>query len=321
MRTAFEDRLTEWLIEDAPVDLPDRVLDTAFATTSATRQDRRPGTIPWPGRTHRLLVAAALLVGTVGVSVVVGALISRQNDLAPDLLERVRTAGVLRVAVRPDHPQLLTPSAGLDGFDIDVADEIGSRLGLAVEIVPIAAGTMLMPEQVDRWDVALPSVPQDTVDTGRFEPSVPYYSWPHFLLVPSSSAASSLQDLAGQPICAVQGDSGERWLAAQAAGGSRNDVIVRGSDDECLDALATGDVAGAVTARLGPADLDVRPAFRAIPGPPAEPRTIVAGLRQNPFTLIARIDEIVGELRGDGTLERLSGNRFGGADLTLPVDQ
>ena len=45
-----------------------------------------------------------------------------------------RAAGVIRVAVRPDYPQVAVPGGARTGFDVDVANELGRRLGVRVSL-------------------------------------------------------------------------------------------------------------------------------------------------------------------------------------------
>ena len=176
------------------------------------------------------------------------------------------------------------------------------------------------------WDVALPSVADWTLDRSRFLVSAPYYWWPHRLVVAETSSAQGPADLAGHPVCAVAGDEGEAWLRGTYAGAVgppvTTQVVMRTSDDQCLAALATGDVAALVTARLSDADLQVRSGIRVIGGPSAEARPVIIPRdpdgRADPTDLLGAVDGALDRMRGDGTLARISQNRFGGADLTAP---
>jgi polar amino acid transport system substrate-binding protein len=261
-----------------------------------------------------LLAAAGLLLAGAAAAAV-GAWLARERE--PDLLTRVREAGVAWMAIRPDHPQVLA-SAGLDGFDIDVALELARRLGLRADIQPVPASDMLAPDTNSTLDLLFPSVETSAIDPARFARSVPYYWWPHYLVVSAASGRSGLNDLAGQAICAVGGDVGESWLRGQ---GGRipidgSVVVTRASDAECLTALADGEVDAVVTARMGPADLAARPTLAVLPGPPSEPRVVVAALTSQPGSLLAEVDAALGDMLADGTLAQLSKNRFGGYDLT-----
>jgi ABC-type amino acid transport substrate-binding protein len=239
-------------------------------------------------------------------------------DRGPDLLTRVREAGVARIAVRPDHPQVVGATVGLDGFDVDVAEELGRRLGLQADFQPAGATDMLAPDAEASLDLLFPSMGTGAIDPTRFARSVPYYWWPHYLVVDAASGRSAIDDLAGQAVCAVDGDVGESWLHGEEGDGPIEGAVVvtRASDAECLAALADGAVAGLVTARMGPADLAARPTLAGLRGPPAEPRSVITALASQPGPLMVEVDAAVGEMLADGTLTRLSKNRFGGYDLT-----
>jgi ABC-type amino acid transport substrate-binding protein len=185
-------------------------------------------------------------------------------------------------------------------------------MDLAAEVTPADPMTALAGGS---WAVALPStrIPADVAD--RWAASQPYYHWPIFVVVPAASGAGSLDDLTGLPVCAVAGTAGEAWLAG------RTDLVAlaRSGDAACLEAIATGLASAAVTAQLGPADLDVRGDVRVL-GPPvtSEARSIL-GDRQagDPTALIHEIDRAIQSARDDGTLADLSRRYFGGSDFTV----
>jgi cystine transport system substrate-binding protein len=288
----------------------------AIAREASARAARHHGAVVG-GRIFRLLAAAALLLATAAAAYVGSQLVEPQ----PDLLTRIRLAGSVRIAVRPDFPQVVGRTVGLDGFDVDVAAELAYRLGIAADVRPSDAEDML--SQPGQVDLLLPSVQTTVIDPDRFARSVPYYWWPHYLVVEAWSGRRAIDDLAGQSVCAVGGDMGEAWLRGQ--GGpmpiERSVIVSRKSDAECMTALADGEVAGLVTARMGPADLAARPTLTVLPGPPSEPRVVVAALASRPGSLLAEVDAALGDMLTDGTLARHSKNRFGGYDLTRSTEQ
>jgi len=95
--------------------------------------------------------------------------------------------------------------------------------------------------------------------------------------------------------------------------------VTKASDNECLAALSAGDVVAVLTSRLSDADLQVRSGIKVIGGPDPEPRAvIVLRSRAGGAEAISAIDAALTQLRADGTLTRLSQNRFGGFDLSAP---
>jgi ABC-type amino acid transport substrate-binding protein len=275
-----------------------------------------------------LLLIAVIAVGVAGGLVVgAGAIRDRLNAPAQvSLLAQLRRTGHVRIAIRPDHPQFTLGGQTATGFDADVGGELARRLGLTPDLVIEEADAMLQQRRGEAWDMALPSVPAWTIDAASFLTSVPYYRWPHLLVVAASSAAANLQDVGAGPICAVAGDAGLSWLTGSYGGTSASPVtiaaVTRPTDDECLALLASGGAVAAVTAHLSTADIAVRADVRMIGGPTPEaraailPRQHATGL--DPSELLGAIDKAIAAMRADGTLTRLSQRRFGGEDLTTP---
>jgi ABC-type amino acid transport substrate-binding protein len=314
-RTDFERRLAAALERHAG---PSRPVDAMVIAQRARaegirRRDEQRRRLTIVGKRFPLLAAAALLL-TGGIAIV-GSYLARDSE--PDLLTRLMESGAARIGVRPDHPQARGTGA-LDGFDIDVATELGRRLGLAADVQPVEPTRLLDADKTVDVDILLPSIATSAIDPTRFAHSVPYYWWPHYLVVTVASGRTDVGQLAGQAICAVVGDAGESWL--RGVGGTTpidgSTVVPRATDAECLSALMDGSVAGIVTARMGPADLAARPSLAVLGGPPAEPRVVVAWLEQQPASLIVEIDAALAGMHDDGTLAQLSRNRFGGYDLT-----
>ena len=117
----------------------------------------------------------------------------------------IQARGVIRIALRPDRPQVTTPAGARSGFDVDVATEIGRRLGLRVELVFTPVDEILAGR--GEWDVGLPS---SAVEPGTFATTAPYYYWPVRLIVPAGTTASAPSDLTGTTICVVTGSGGRR---------------------------------------------------------------------------------------------------------------
>jgi ABC-type amino acid transport substrate-binding protein len=308
-----DDRLHRWL---EPVDQP-LTPDSAFAaalldelgaelgfasTASATvpaGRTRRARPTAWEPRTAR-----------------------RRWDLL--LVAALHTAGSIRIAIRPDHPQVSLSDAPAVGFDRDVADALAAHLDVAAAVVIEDVGTMLEIDRTASWDAALPSVGIELVDPATFLATDPYYAWSRYVVV-ADGGPTTLEELATSPVCAVSGDAGTAWLRGNRLGARSpitTTVIERSTDEACFAALDSGDAVALVTAQLSDADLQVRAGVQVIGGPDPEPRPIVVRREQDggpdPGSLLEALDGALTEMRADGTLTRLSQSRFGGADLTTP---
>jgi ABC-type amino acid transport substrate-binding protein len=269
-------------------------------------------------RSRLLMAAAALLIATTFVaSGIAGAWVERLTvpHQPPDALQRVQSLGTVRIAVSPDR--------AAESFEADVARAIADRLGLPVSVVPIAAADLTTSSS--SWDVALPTVPEWSLDRDDFVVTDPFYAWPREVLVAAESGGSSLADVQGQPICAVAGDLGEGWImgASGPLGSSLasapplpSALIVRDTDAACLAELEQGTVRAVVTATMSPADVAARTDLRSVARLPPEARAIIVPRQgPDPSALIAAIEDSLDDMRRDGTLGRYSTNRFG-EDLT-----
>jgi ABC-type amino acid transport substrate-binding protein len=284
------------------------VLEAAFERTRALPQQRAG----WrdqvrPPRTI-LLLAAALIVALSLLGIAVAGWLPRIP--APDALALIRSAGVVRIAVDSGTPQDLQPRGRPDEFGPEVADVLGARMELKVTVLPIAADELS--RRFRDWDVALPWIASWEVDKTLLRPTPPLYGWPRVVLVRADSGASSLRDVAGQPVCAVAHDAGQDWLlgdfgppdaSPSSAPQLPSALIVRNDDAGCLQALDEGTVVAMVSARLSPADVGALPRLRVVAALPVETR-------------VAELSRVVGDLHDDGTLARLTRDRFG-ADLTV----
>jgi len=282
------------------------------------------------GRSRILAGVAQMAVAAVVVVAVVGIVVIRSGSFEvgakpPTRLADIQARGVIRIAIRPDRPQVTTPAGARSGIDVDVASEIGRRLGLRVELVFLPVDEILAGR--GEWDLGLPS---SAVEPGTFATTAPYYYWPVRLIVPASTAASAPSDLTGITVCVVTGSGGEAWLDGRFKGVSVTPVAVPPStsaehrlatDEACAAEVTAGASAAFVTSSWSDADLAARPDLIQLGGPVlTEGRAVIAMLGEaDPEGLIPEIDRIVAAMRSDGTIADFSRRRFGGLDLSQPT--
>lgn len=103
------------------------------------------------------------------------------------------------------------------GFEIDLAKEIGDRLGQSVEIVNIPFNGLFSAVQSGRIDIALSSI---TITDKRLRSvsfAQPYYDSAQSLTVLKRSSAGSLEDMRGKVIGVDTGSTGDMWTTANRA--------------------------------------------------------------------------------------------------------
>lgn len=100
------------------------------------------------------------------------------------------------------------------GFEIDLATEIGERLGREVEVVNIPFNGLFSAVQSGRIDIAVSSI---TITEKRLRSvafAQPYYDSAQSLTVSSSSAANALGDMKNKVIGVDTGSTGDMWTTA-----------------------------------------------------------------------------------------------------------
>src|SRR5262245_33081343 len=78
-----------------------------------------------------------------------------------DYLARIKSAGVIKVSTDPAYPPqsfLNEDTNELEGFDIDVAKEIGKRLGVDVQFETPSFDAVVAGGWSNRWDMSVGSV-------------------------------------------------------------------------------------------------------------------------------------------------------------------
>lgn len=335
----MDDKRIERALRQGPLDEPDydrvisqRISDAADPGDRAVRRvgnvgvrvKDRPKARPQPGWALAAIVSIALVVvGTFAFRYVLGPGGVTPTAAPEDRLAHLRATGVIRIAITTEAPQTISAGGSYIGYDVDVAGELASQLGLRPELV------LLPPEEIvgdsSAWDVALISRPLPTAVTVS-RTGQPYYLWPSWLVLSSSSQAEGLEDLAGEVICVVDGSVGAHWLAGRSmpgvnAGASPppgSVAVERGSEEDCLAEIVGGTAAAAITSTL----LEEELADRGVRPLNAEPLLLehrsvtVAGAGNDTASLVQAIDGAIGRLHASGRLAELSRQSFGGRDLS-----
>lgn len=250
-------------------------------------------------------------------------------------LAEICDAGVLVVSTDPAYPpqSFLNEDTGeYEGFDIDVATEVASRLGVEVEFTDPAFDAVVAGSWSGRWDVSVGSV---TVTEERREVldfTQAYYFTPAQMAVFEDSGISSVDDLAGQTVCVGESTTYLFWIdgsltlpaeagdIAEVPEGMESTTFV--TDLDCAEAWRSGrtdDFQGWLTAlptAQGAADGDYPV---TLIGDPVffEPLAVAFDASvENNDSLVAAVDEIIGQMHEDGTLTAMSEEWYEGLDYT-----
>jgi polar amino acid transport system substrate-binding protein len=254
--------------------------------------------------------------------------------VAGGLLDKVMKAGKLVVSTDPNYkPQSFLKSDGtFEGFDIDVANEIGKRLGVQkVEFTTPDWDTITAGSWKGRMDASVGSM-TITTDRQKFlDFSTAYYYTPAQMTATTASGITTIDGLAGKTICVGAATTYEDWLnnkltsvslgpVAKPPAGAK--VFTFKTDQECAQAIAAGrkESEGFLTSSttVDGAISNKTPIVKV--GAPVFTEQLAVALDKNgPSTadFLAKLDQIIADMHKDGTLSAMSTKWFG-ADLTTP---
>jgi len=258
------------------------------------------------------------------------------TPVAGGLLDKVKKAGKLVVSTDPNYaPQsFLKPDGTYEGFDIDVANEIGKRLGVKVEFVTPGWDTITAGSWAGRWDISVGSMTITIPRQQVLDFSVPYYYTPAQMTATQASGITSLDGLANQTVCVGSATTYQDWLEGKFQSVSLGPVATPpagvkvqtlDTDQSCAQAIAAGrkDAAGFLSSSttVDAAIANGTPIVKV--GKPVfvEQLAVSADKSGPPTTdMVAAIDTIITDMHNDGTLTAFS-NKWFKADLTQPPAQ
>jgi polar amino acid transport system substrate-binding protein len=254
---------------------------------------------------------------------------------ADGYLARILEAGTIVVSTDPAYPpqSFLNEETGeYEGFDIDVALEIGERLGVEVEFTDPTFDAVVAGSWAERWDMSVGSVTVTEERTEVLDFTDPYYFTPAQMTVLEDSEYQSLEDLAGQTVCVGESTTYLFWiegtLSLPDSAGDVADVpeglvsTTFPTDVDCAESWRSGrtDFQGFLTALptaqglIDSGDYAIR-----LVGDPVfyEPLAVAFDKSvDDNDSLVERVNAIVNEMHEDGTLTELSEKWYEGLDYS-----
>lgn len=223
-----------------------------------------------------------------------------------DLLDDVKKAKVVRVAIVTDYPPFgfVGPSMKPEGYDIEVASLIAKLIGVAVELVPVTSANKIPYIQSKRADVLLNIGRTDerakVVDFTN--PYAPYYIG---VFGPPDVAVTKIEDLAGKSIAATRGSFEELILSRSAP---PNTDIKRFEDNSAtIQAFTSGQtqligIGNIVAAALR----DRKPARTPDQKLLLLNSPVCAAVLKGEAALLAEVNAAIAGAKSDGILARMS---------------
>ena len=248
------------------------------------------------------------------------------------LLENVLTAGKVVVSTDPNYaPQSAQkPDGTYEGFDIDVANEIGKRLGVSVEFTTPDWAIITAGGWAGRWDMSVGSM---TVTSDRqkvLDFSDPYYFTPAQMTASTASGITSLDGLAGKTVCVGESTTYLDWLQGKKLDfGTLSPTttppagvkaVTQKTDQQCPQLWGSGrnDFEGWLSS-ITTVDEAIKAGLPLVKvGDPVYFEPLAVAIDKSGPTdtdFVAKVTEIIKGMHADGTLKTFSEKWFG-ADLT-----
>jgi polar amino acid transport system substrate-binding protein len=283
-------------------------------------------------------IAAALLLTGCGAKGTAGG----------DLLSEIKSRGYILVSTDPNYaPQSFLNTSGkraagtkcpsdalttaeMQGFDVDVAADLGKRLGVETCFATPNWDAITAGNWADKWDVSVGSMTVTPERQQVLDFTSAYYYTPAVVAVTKDSGITSLDQLAGKALCVGASTTYEDWLNNKLNLPAQNifakapanvTVVSLDTDQECAQALQAGrkDFVGYVTSGTV-VDQNIANGLAVVKvGKPVYEENLAVAIdkkhTKDVTSLLSTLDGFVKAMHQDGTLSTLSTKWFQ-TDLT-----
>jgi polar amino acid transport system substrate-binding protein len=250
-----------------------------------------------------------------------------------DLLATICQRDKIVISTDADYaPQSsVTQSGAYEGFDIDVGEEIGRRLGVQVEWSAQIWDTVIAGSWSSRWDMSVGSITVCCDREALFDFTQPYYYTPAQVAVLEGSGITALDGLAGQTACVGEDTTYLYWVEGTLELAAPNRLVTDApegmtafpleTDANCAEAMRSGQTeVGNVFVTADPViaqAIDADTPIVRVGDPIFYEALAVAFDKNGPARakLLEAVDAIIGEMHADGTMTTLS-NKWYGVDYT-----
>lgn len=250
--------------------------------------------------------------GTLALTVLaVWLLLGGSGERKDPIWERIQRDRVIRVGMEASFPPFETiESDQFVGYDVDLARELASRLGIGeVRFVNVHFDGLYDALTGAKCDIILSALPYERERTQDFSYTVPYFHAGQVLVVPNGSAIVDIEDLQGRTV-AVEMGSQAHSLARQyvTRRGYQIEIVTAYSADEALSLLASGGadvaIADAVTALAYLGDNDT---VRLASNEQLTDEPYVIAVPREAKVLLDELNRAIDAMRQDGSLAEIEG--------------
>lgn len=235
-----------------------------------------------------------------------------------DALADIEASKIIRIAVPQDFPPFGSVGADMQpaGYDVDMANLIGKKLGVKVEIVPVTSANRIPYLQTNKVDLVISSLGKNAEREKVIDFSAAYAPFFNGVFGPADVSAAKAEDLAGKTIGVTRGaveDLELTKIAPESATIKRyedNNGTISAFLSGQVDLVATGNVvAAAILAKNPPKKPEVKFLIKNSP--------CYIGLNKSEPALLEKVNTIIAETKSSGELGTIAEKWLGSG---LPAD-
>ncbi|MDB5847431.1 MAG: amino acid transporter substrate-binding protein, partial [Rhodoferax sp.] len=242
---------------------------------------------------HFALCVAALLTAGVGH--------------AQSALDNVMKSKTIRIAIPTDYP----PYGSVDktmkpmGLDIDMAELIGARLGVKVELLPVTSANRIPYLQTNKADLVISTLGKNAEREKVIDFTSAYAPFFQGVFGPKSLNIKTFADLAGKTVATTRGAMEDQELAKVAPAS----LEYRRFEDNSatIAAFVAGQTqtiaaSGAVAAEMITRNPQLNAEFKLL----LKDSPCFVGVAKGEEALKTKVNEIIANAKKDGTLDSMS---------------